>query len=166
MGLHTSVHAVGKYHGQMVSADIAYRPCFTAYRRKVVEIRSFHAGNVRMVPATCNIVHQLACHGNLGFRFFTQRDTDRIAQPVSQQCADAQSRFDTSVFSVSGFRYTEMQRNRIPSCSMTAASKRTVFTMTTVLDALMEMTTSVKFSCTQMRRNSIQDSTMPSGVSP
>ena len=46
------------------------------------------------------------------------------------------------------------------------ANKRTVFTITTVLEALMEITTSVKSSFTQMRRNSMHDSTIPSGVSP
>ena len=56
--------------------------------------------------------------------------------------------------------------NDIPSCSITATSKRTVFTITTVLEALIEITTSVKCSATQIRRNSIQDSTIPSGVSP
>ena len=39
-------------------------------------------------------------------------------------------------------------------------------TMITVLDAFMEITTSMNFSATQIRRNSMHDSTMPSGVSP
>ena len=38
--------------------------------------------------------------------------------------------------------------------------------MITVLDALMEMTTSMNCSATQILRNSMHDSTMPSGVSP
>ena len=54
----------------------------------------------------------------------------------------------------------------MPSRSITSASRRTVFTITTVLLALMEMTTSRKSSSTQMRRNSMHDSTMPAGVSP
>ena len=54
----------------------------------------------------------------------------------------------------------------MPSRSMVATSRRTVLTITTVFEALMEMTTSVNCSSTQMRRNSMHDSTMPSGVSP
>ena len=39
-------------------------------------------------------------------------------------------------------------------------------TITTVLLALMEMTTFMKLWRTQIRRNSMQLSTMPAGVSP
>ena len=52
------------------------------------------------------------------------------------------------------------------SRSISATSRRTDRTMTTVLDALMEMTTSSKLCLRKMRRNSMQLSTIPSGVSP
>ena len=55
---------------------------------------------------------------------------------------------------------------RIPSRSMASTNKRTLRTITTVLLALMDTTTSLKSSFTQMRRNSMQLSTIPSGVSP
>ena len=54
----------------------------------------------------------------------------------------------------------------IPSLSISATRRRTERTITTVLDDLMEMTMSWKSYLRKMRRNSIQLSTMPSGVSP
>ena len=45
-------------------------------------------------------------------------------------------------------------------------SRRTERTITAVLEALMDTTTLLKFSFTQTRRNSMQLSTMPSGVLP
>ena len=54
----------------------------------------------------------------------------------------------------------------MPSRSMASASRRTLRTITAVLLALTETTTSVNPSLTQTRRNSMQLSTMPSGVSP
>ena len=54
----------------------------------------------------------------------------------------------------------------MPSRSITLHSRRTLRTMTCVLEALMEMTTSLNFCFTHTRRNSMQLSTMPSGVSP
>ena len=42
----------------------------------------------------------------------------------------------------------------MPSFSISFTSRRTVLTITTVLDALMEITTSLKCSATQIRRNS------------
>ena len=54
----------------------------------------------------------------------------------------------------------------MPSASIAPTSRRTERTITTVLLALMDITTSSKRSRRQMRRNSMQLSTMPSGVSP
>ena len=54
----------------------------------------------------------------------------------------------------------------MPSRSITSQSRRTERTITCVFDALMDTTTSGKFSFTQTRRNSMQLSTIPSGVSP
>ena len=54
----------------------------------------------------------------------------------------------------------------MPSRSMALTSRRTERTMTTVLLAFIEITTSVKFSRLHIRRNSMQLSTIPSGVSP
>ena len=54
----------------------------------------------------------------------------------------------------------------MPSCSILHTNKRTDCTMTTVLEDLMLMTTSVKSSFWHTRKNSMQLSTMPSGVSP
>ena len=54
----------------------------------------------------------------------------------------------------------------MPSFSMAWQSRRTERTMTAVLLALMDTTTSMKCSFWQMRRNSMQLSTMPPGVSP
>ena len=52
------------------------------------------------------------------------------------------------------------------SFSMAATNRRTVRTIMTVLDALIEITISEKDSSLQIRKNSRQDSTIPSGVSP
>ena len=49
---------------------------------------------------------------------------------------------------------------------MASTRRRTERTITTVLLALTLSTTSVKSALRHTRRNSMQDSTMPSGVSP
>ena len=56
--------------------------------------------------------------------------------------------------------------NAMPSLAMASTSRRTVVVITTTFEALMLITTSLKPSATQMRRNSIALSTMPAGVSP
>ena len=61
------------------------------------------------------------------------------------------------------FRNTQMKREAIFSFSISSTSRRTVLTITTVLDALMEITTSLKCSCNTDTQNSMHDSTMPSG---
>ncbi len=52
------------------------------------------------------------------------------------------------------------------SLSMVSTNNLTDCTITTVLEAFIEITTCLKSSATQIRKNSIQDSTMPAGVSP
>lgn len=52
------------------------------------------------------------------------------------------------------------------SLSISLTNRRIERTITTVLLALIEMTTSVKSCFLHIRRNSMQLSTIPSGVSP
>ena len=49
---------------------------------------------------------------------------------------------------------------------MASTNRRTLCTITTVFEALIEITTSSKCTLAQTRRNSMQLSTMPAGVSP
>ena len=56
-----------------------------------------------------NEVHQLAGHRNLTLRLFRETDTDSVTNALSQQSPDADGRFDTTVFSLSGFRHAKMQ---------------------------------------------------------
>ena len=54
----------------------------------------------------------------------------------------------------------------MPSCSIFAINNRTDFIIIPVFDALIDSTTSLKFSSLHTRKNSIHDSTIPAGVSP
>ena len=54
----------------------------------------------------------------------------------------------------------------MPSASIALHSRRTLSTITTVFEALMLTTTFIKCSRMHTRKNSMHDSTMPSGVSP
>ena len=108
--VHVPVQACGNDHGQIVSADIVYGSSLAAGGREIIEFRHICSGDIRMVVALHDIVHQFAGYGDFRLRSFAQGNPDGVTQAVCQQGADAQGRFDASVFSVSGFRYTEMQR--------------------------------------------------------
>ena len=103
-----SVHAVGNDYGHMFASDITDRFCLTAFRRQIVEFRRLQSRNIGMILPQQNIIHQFTGYRNFSFGCFTQRYADGIAQPVAQQCSDAESRLDTPVLSVSGFCHSEV----------------------------------------------------------
>ncbi len=104
-----SIHAVGNDYGHMFASDVTDRFCLPAFRRQVIEIRCFQARNIGMSLPQQNIIHQFTGYRNFSFGCFTQRYADGIAQPVAQQCSDAESRLDTPVLTVSGFCHSEVQ---------------------------------------------------------
>ena len=53
---------------------------------------------------------QFASHRNLGFGFLGQGHPDRIPDSFIQQGSDPHCRTDTSVFTLTGFRNSQMQR--------------------------------------------------------
>ncbi len=97
--------------------------------------------------------------------------SDRLTLIVSPMPSQSRAPMPTALFilpsSPSPASVTPRCRGKaIPSFSISLTSSRTVRTITTVLLAFIEITTLLKFSFTQIRRNSIHDSTIPAGVSP
>ena len=103
-----SVHAVGNDYGHMFASNITDRFCLPAFRRQIVEFWRLQSRNIGMILPQQNIIHQFTGYRNFSFGCFTQRYADGIAQPVAQQCSDAESRLDTPVLSVSGFCHSEV----------------------------------------------------------
>ena len=103
------IHAVGNNNREMFAPDIAHCPRLAARRRKIIKFRCLHTRDIGMILPQQNIIHQLARYGNFRFGSLTKRHTNRISQSVTKQRTDAQGRFYTSVFSVSGLRHSKMQ---------------------------------------------------------
>ena len=57
----------------------------------------------------CDVVHKSTSHGDLALGLFTEGDTDRITDTISQERTDTDSTFDTTVFAFTSLRHTEMQ---------------------------------------------------------
>ena len=108
------VHTVGNDHRHVFTSYIADSPRLTAFGRQIVKSRRFQSGNIRMIPPQQDIVHQLTGNRNFRFGSFAQRYPYSIPQSVGQQRTNAESGLDTSVLTVSGFCYSEMQRESHP----------------------------------------------------
>ena len=97
--------------------------------------------------------------------------SDRLTRIVSPMPSQSRAPIPTALFilpsSPSPASVTpKCSGNAIPSFSISFTSSLTVRTITTVLLAFIDMTTFLNCSFTQIRRNSMHDSTIPSGVSP
>ena len=56
-----------------------------------------------------NVIAQLSGNGHFHLRIFAQADANSVADAVGQQSANTHCRFDTSVFTVTGFGNAQMQ---------------------------------------------------------
>ena len=104
-----AVAAVGDYDGGEVPAD-AFRYAADAAGGRDRIVTGGEAGRDRLVPLTFqDIVDQFTGNRHFCFRVFAEGDADRIAYAVSQQGSYADGAFDTAVFAVSGFCYSQVK---------------------------------------------------------
>ena len=105
-----SIHAVGNDYRHVFASYIADSLCLTTRGRQIIKLRCLQSWDIRMFLPQQDVIHQFTGNRDFGFGSLAQRYTNGISQTVGQQCADTQGGFDTSVFTVSGFRHSEMQR--------------------------------------------------------
>ena len=103
-------------------------------------------GLVAQAGALRDEVYELAGNGDFALWLFAERDADGVTNAFSEQGSDAYSRLDAAVLTLASLCDAEVQG--------------------IVHILLVHRTTSSKCSRRKMRRNSMQLSTMPSGVSP
>ena len=120
----------------------------------IVVRRVFPLDRRRSLPGRY-VIGQFPGHRHLILGRFAEGDADSIPDTFGQQCPDSDGRLYASVLAVSGLG-NPIARTR----------RRTVSTIITVLDALIEITMSLKSWATATRRNSMALSTIPAGVSP